>query len=151
MQIGYAIAMRLSPQRHTLAVLRILIGLTQKEMAELAGPVDAPAIPADQSSDAANHPVISFTTPLISSNAELDGRSISELIAGSPKFAPIEGMPNEIWQNKTCSTCHQWTKEALCTQAGTYAAKPESIARISHPYGRPFKQSLSQWSTQGCL
>ena len=29
--------MRLSPQRHTLAVLRILLNLTQKEMAELAG------------------------------------------------------------------------------------------------------------------
>ena len=29
--------MRLSPQRHTLAVLRILLNLTQKEMAEIAG------------------------------------------------------------------------------------------------------------------
>ena len=122
----------------------------RKDMAELAGTVDARAIPAEQSAAVASLPVISFTTPLVSTNAELDGRSISELVAGSPKFPPIEGIPDEIWQNKTCSTCHEWTKEALCTQAGTYAAKPESITRIAHPYGSLFKQSLSQWSTQGC-
>ena len=129
----------------------VYVEAVRKEMAELSGTIDAPAIPVDQSSGAASLPVISFTTPLVSSNAELDGRTISELVAGSPKFPPIEGIPDEVWQNKTCSTCHEWTKAALCTQAGTYAAKPESIARIAHPYGSPFKQSLSQWSTQGCL
>ena len=40
MRICYVCPMRISPQRHTLAVLRTVIGITQKEMAEiLACPV----------------------------------------------------------------------------------------------------------------
>src|SRR5213082_2643402 len=37
MRICYAPPMRPSPQRHTLAVLRTLIGFTQKEMAAILG------------------------------------------------------------------------------------------------------------------
>ena len=93
---------------------------------------------------------LSFTTPLVSSDADLEGLSIAQLVRGSPKFPPIEGMPDEIWKSKTCATCHQWTKEALCTQAATYNADPERISRIAHPYGGLFKEVLSHWSAQGC-
>ncbi len=124
----------------------------KKEMAErLAG---APDIVARGTGSEAAAPdpsaIISFTAALASSDKELASRSIAQLIAGSPAFAPIEGMPDVVWQNKKCSACHEWTKEALCTQAGTYVGNPALIARIAHPYGGPFKEVLAQWSAQGC-
>ena len=115
----------------------------RKELAEKSGAVE-PGAPAAAST------IIAFTTPLVSGDIELQGKSIAQLIAGSPKFPPIEGMPDEIWQTAKCSTCHEWTKQALCTQAGTYVGKPERISRIAHPYGHVFKETLSQWSEQGC-
>ena len=64
---------------------------------------------------------------------------------------PIEGLDRSIWDKKNCGTCHQWTKERLCTQAKTYIGAEKMVARIEHPYGIAFKQTLERWAEGGCL
>ena len=87
-------------------------------------------------------------------NADNKGKRIGVFIvaynAVTTLSKVLKRIPDEVWQNKKCSTCHEWTKEALCTQAGTYAGSPERVARIAHPYGGPFKEFLALWSAQGC-
>lgn len=130
----------------------LLVALAAKSDAaarSTGGEAIEPAAPVPLAAASAST-IISFTAPLVSNDAELHGRSIAELIAGSPTFPPIEDMPEAVWRRAKCSTCHEWTKEALCTQAGTYVGNPARMARVAHPYGGLFKETLSQWSAQGC-
>ncbi len=96
---------------------------------------------------------VSFGLPLVSPTPEVNGRSIPELIAGSPIFPPIEGLPPELWQGQSCSNCHEWTRDALCSQGEVYAAAREvserSLQKV-HPYGGGFKQALRVWARDGC-
>jgi len=107
-------------------------------------PADEPPPPT------AGEPVI-FNKPLDIADPALEGKSLEELIVGSPIFPPIEGLDPGIWQKKNCGTCHQWTKERLCTQAKTYVGAEKMVRRLEHPYGLPFKQTLERWAEGGCL
>lgn len=118
----------------------------QMELAALQPkPADAPPLPT------AAQDAINFDTVLATGMAEIDGRSIKELLAGSPLFPPIEGLPEAVWKDKSCSGCHQWTREAICDQANVYMA--DNGARgldKQHPYGGTFKETLRRWAAGGC-
>ena len=109
----------------------------------------APTVPTSTSGVAT--PVASFTSPVIDGDAAIIGRSLAELVAGSPLFAPIEGLPDEVWKGKQCSNCHQWTKQALCDQGVFYESNgTEFVARKDHPYGGTFKANVRLWAETGC-
>ncbi|CTQ45045.1 caspase family protein [Roseibium aggregatum] len=114
---------------------------------------DAPAI-AEQGSPAAEpgepSAVIAFNAPLAMGEPDIATRSISELITGSPKFPPIEGLPEAVWKDKTCAACHQWEQANLCDQAKTYVADKSRTIEKQHPYGGTFKNALRLWAEQGC-
>jgi hypothetical protein len=107
--------------------------------------------PADEPPSPPAGAPISFDKPLDLDDPALHGRSIEELIVGSPLFPPIEGLDRSIWEKKNCGTCHQWTRERLCTQAKTYVGAEKMVRRIEHPYGIAFKQALERWAEGGCL
>lgn len=96
--------------------------------------------------------VVTFNDPLQGFGETLTGQSIRELLTSSPMFAPVEGLPEEFWKGKVCNDCHEWTQEALCTQA-THYTKDENVNRLNvqHPLGRSFKEALRAWSEGGCL
>jgi hypothetical protein len=93
---------------------------------------------------------VAFNAPLGMGDPQLATRSISELIRGSPRFAPIEGLPEEVWKDKTCAACHQWQQANLCEQALTYVADAAPAKTKQHPYGGAFKDALRLWAEQGC-
>ncbi|GAB2185530.1 caspase family protein [Roseibium sp. LAB1] len=94
--------------------------------------------------------VIAFNAPLAMGEPDIASRSISELITGSPKFPPIEGLPEAVWKDKTCAACHQWEQANLCDQAKTYVANKSRAVAKQHPYGGAFKDALRLWAEQGC-
>ncbi len=92
-----------------------------------------------------------FDMPLPAGMGEIGGRSLADLIGGSPLYPPVEGIPDALWKGQTCANCHAWTRQALCTQAGTYRSAEASRALAKpHPYGTPFKQALRNWALGGC-
>ena len=94
---------------------------------------------------------ITFTQPLTIGTTQIIGRSIADLIDGSPLFPPIEGLPEELWKDQKCSNCHAWTQAALCDQGKTYVAANNTRAvEKSHPYGGAFKQTVKSWASTGC-
>ncbi len=118
---------------------------------------DQPPAEEVQASAEVPVPAITVTTPVTFRGALVDGgegiagRSIAELITATPLYPPIEGLPDEVWKNKQCSTCHQWTQEALCTQAQTYVgANAARSMELEHPLGGPFKVILRAWAEGGC-
>ncbi len=129
--------------------------LAQSELALLA--LNPPADPAPAAmTDPAPRPVadltgLTFTTPF-PWGEYIKGQSIADLIAtGSPQFAPIEGLPEEVWRDKSCANCHAWTEASLCDQAKTYT-KPEAAEALTkpHPLGVTFKSGLKEWALGGC-
>lgn len=106
------------------------------------------APPAAALSDLAG---LTFTTPF-PSGEHVQGKSIAQLIAtATPQFAPIEGLPDEAWQGKSCANCHAWNEASLCDQAKTYT-KPEAAENLAkpHPLGETFKIGLKEWALGGC-
>jgi hypothetical protein len=93
---------------------------------------------------------VTFDAPLGVGDPEVATRSIAELIDGSPRFPPIDGLPDIAWKDKACSNCHQWNQENLCTQAKTYLADGKAALAKSHPLGGAFKQALAIWARDGC-
>lgn len=89
--------------------------------------------------------------PLSEGGANVRGKTIEEIIQGSPLFVPFEGIPDEVWKGKHCSDCHDWTPPALCDQGKFYVAKetPDAFGAI-HPLGGQFRQVLKAWAGQGC-
>ncbi|MBU1210887.1 MAG: hypothetical protein KJ587_06405 [Alphaproteobacteria bacterium] len=79
----------------------------------------------------------------------VNGLSLEELIETVPLFAPIEGLPDELWK-KSCATCHKWNKDRLCEQGKTYAKSAKDVLRHQHPMGGAFKIALMKWSSSGC-
>ncbi len=115
-----------------------------KTAAAAPAPAPAPAAPA-----VSEH--IAFDTPIPGEIEGVSGQSIAQLITGSPRFPPIEGLPEAVWKDKTCSSCHEWTRERLCTQANTYLADAGARSlHKQHPYGGGFKQTLRSWASGGC-
>ncbi len=93
---------------------------------------------------------VAFNAPLGMGDPQLATRSISELIRGSPRFAPIDGLPEAVWKDKTCAACHQWEQANLCEQARTYISDDAPAAAKQHPYGGAFKDALRLWAEKGC-
>lgn len=111
----------------------------------------APADPAKPEQPEASNGKVMFDTAFSTGDPLVRGRTFSDLVNGSPLFAPIEGLPEELWKDQSCSNCHQWTREALCEQGNFYASKEESRAlNKQHPYGGVFKNNLRAWATNGC-
>ena len=79
----------------------------------------------------------------------MNGHSIKEMIESTPLFAPIEGLDEALWKKK-CTTCHQWNKERLCEQGGTYVKDPKYVLRQPHPFGGALKLALMRWAISGC-
>lgn len=143
--------LRSYPQSQFAAEARRLLQSALAAPAPIAA-VPAPVVPpsvAQPSAAAAGG--IRFSSPIPGAQPPIAGRSIEQLAQGVPSFAPIEGLPAEAWQNKPCSTCHAWTRAALCEQ-GQFYFKAEGTRAISkpHPYGAAFKIALRNWAGQGC-
>jgi hypothetical protein len=95
--------------------------------------------------------VVTFSAPLTQGTPEIVGQSIEELIAGSPLFPPIDGLPEELWETQSCTSCHDWQQDNLCTQANTYLTETGAENLVKpHPYGGSFKQNLAVWARDGC-
>ena len=94
---------------------------------------------------------VTFASPLVSDLETISGRSLAELIEQTPLFPPVEGLPESYWKTQTCSSCHQWTQERLCTQANTYLSlnMQRSLSK-QHPFGGVMKRSLKSWAAGGC-
>lgn len=129
--------------------------LAQSELALLALNPSADPAPV-ATTDPAPAPAadligLTFTTPF-PVGEHIKGQSIADLIAtASPQFAPIEGLPEEAWRDKSCTNCHAWTEDSLCDQAKTYT-KPEAAEALTkpHPLGETFKIGLKEWALGGC-
>jgi uncharacterized caspase-like protein len=93
---------------------------------------------------------VTFEGPLETGGPGIAGESIAALINGSPTFPPIEGLPESLWKDATCASCHQWTPEALCTQAKTYLGQNSPAMAKSHPMGGGLKHNLRYWAEGGC-
>jgi uncharacterized caspase-like protein len=94
---------------------------------------------------------VTFSTPLTVGDAAIKGKSIEALIASGPLFTPIDGLPKEAWQGQRCTSCHKWTKPALCDQAEFYVKEASPTAALQqHPLGGAFKLVLKAWGVAGC-
>ncbi|MEL6570879.1 MAG: caspase family protein [Pseudomonadota bacterium] len=94
---------------------------------------------------------IGFATPLVSELPTFKGLSIANLIEGSPIYAPIDGLPEELWKGQSCSNCHAWTRDALCDQGNVYRSDTAAAyLQKLHPYGGGFKTALRNWSDNDC-
>ena len=113
-----------------------------------AGPASAQASAEPRHSEAGP---VTFASPLVSELEQISGRSLAELIDQTPMFPPIEGLPESYWKSQNCSSCHQWTRERLCTQANTYLSlnMQRSLSK-QHPFGGVMKRSLKSWAAGGC-
>ena len=88
---------------------------------------------------------------LAGGGAPVQGMTMSQLVAGSPLFPPIEGLPEDLWKGQKCTNCHQWARDNLCEQGQFYAQKGEERALSSrHPYGGGFRRTLKVWAEGGC-
>lgn len=94
---------------------------------------------------------VTFASPLVSDLEQINGFSLEEIVELSPAFPPIEGLPESYWKDQTCSSCHQWSRERLCTQATTYLSlnMQRSLSK-QHPFGGVVKRSLKSWAAGGC-
>lgn len=94
---------------------------------------------------------VTFGTPFVDIDDALDGGSIRDLISGTPLYAPIEGLPESLWKDKECSSCHAWTQETLCDQGLFYGKQGlGAVQRKEHPYGGAFKREIMRWADRGC-
>lgn len=92
---------------------------------------------------------IAFQLPIEFGDPAIDGKSIAELIRGKPRFPPIEGLDDHVWDHQ-CSSCHEWTQSSLCEQARMYERDRSAIMRLPHPLGFRFKVALGRWAEEGC-
>lgn len=95
--------------------------------------------------------IVTFESPLVSELPEVSGKTIAEMIGASPLFPPVEGLPEEYWKDKTCSSCHQWNPERLCKQANVYLSlNMQRSLDKQHPFGGALKRNLKTWAAGGC-
>ncbi len=94
---------------------------------------------------------VTLQSVLTFGNKHVRGKTIEELVAGSPQFPPIDGLPDELWKDQSCANCHQWTAEALCEQGQTYIQRPAAgNVTKQHPFGGGLKVNLRRWALDGC-
>ena len=122
---------------------------TTTETEQVDATVEQAALPLN--APAADDGIVRFTVPLFHGESHIAGKTLEELIAGTPNFPPVEGLPEEFWKDQTCSNCHEWTQANLCEQAGFYLREDgkESLTK-KHPYGGTFKENLRTWATGDC-
>lgn len=119
---------------------------TPTELAAAVPTPDAEEVPKVERSSA-----VSFGSPVIGGAEQITGLNFEQIIQISPLFAPIEGLPEPVWKEKSCSNCHAWTRAALCDQGKTYLkANAERSLNKQHPFGGSFKQHLRHWADTGC-
>ncbi len=109
--------------------------------------------PAPKVVQAAPEPqgAVTFNSPLTIGTEAVIGKSIASLVEGAPLFPPIEGLPEEFWKDKSCSTCHEWTRDRLCEQANVYLSlNAQRSLDKQHPYGGSLKQNLKAWAAGDC-
>lgn len=122
--------------------------IAETELAAMAGQSGADPTPQPAEPDFGE---IRFDRPLTAGGENVIGRTMAEIIAGSPLYPPIQGLPAEVWSGKACETCHQWTPDALCEQGKFYAKAAEPILLGDvHPLGGQFRRVLKTWADQGC-
>ena len=99
-----------------------------------------------------NYPTaVFFGQPLATGARGIAGKSIAELIKGSPLYPPVEGLPESYWKAEACTNCHQWSQANLCDQATYYTTDTGTgNQEKQHPYGGSFKQNLRVWAQGGC-
>ncbi|SDJ37191.1 caspase family protein [Aliiruegeria lutimaris] len=132
--------------------------LATMEMAALAAKGAEPQTVARQPSQVETPPVtptapgdVTLEALLAHGDPVLNGKSIAMLVDSSPLFPPIPGLPEGVWKNRPCASCHEWTAEALCDQAKTYLADAGTRALSKqHPFGGGFKDVLRNWAGGGC-
>lgn len=96
-------------------------------------------------------PEVTFTMPLEQGGPEVEGKSLEQLLRGSPVHPPLDGLPETLWKGKICSTCHQWSREDLCEHGRRYVGGALQAALAKrHPYGGGFKQNVYFWAKNGC-
>jgi hypothetical protein len=78
-----------------------------------AAPPPAGPPPAPEPRTAADD-VVRFSEPITFGPFPVNGKSLEQLIAGIPMFPPFEGLDEKTWK-VTCSHCHKWDKQTLCT------------------------------------
>lgn len=111
----------------------------------VAGEVDA----AMQAAIAAAE--VTFSGPIVAGTVEIVGQSIEALVGTQPLYSPIPGLPDEAWLGAKCTSCHQWTKAALCDQGKFYLKQADLTAlETQHPLGGAFKLTLRRWAELGC-
>ncbi len=92
-----------------------------------------------------------FDQPLEYGIPQILGKTIMEVTKTTPMFPPIEGLPEPVWKDQTCSNCHLWTRDALCDQAKQYVKETAARALAKeHPLGGTFKSNLKVWAQGGC-
>lgn len=105
--------------------------------------------PAD--SDAAALSEDFFDKPVPNDTQSDNPRTLSELLESASPFAPMDGMDEAHWKDKTCSDCHAWTRDNLCAQGKFYASGDDtSINRIQHPFDGSLKTALKNWADDDC-
>lgn len=92
---------------------------------------------------------LAFDQPIPYGATQVRGKTIKDLAQGTPLFPPIDGLPESVWQ-KPCTSCHKWTRQALCDQGASYIPRSAEIFRHPHPYGGAYKLSLMRWAATGC-
>ena len=94
---------------------------------------------------------VTYTAPIAFGNEALIGLTLSEIIEASPAYPPVEGLPEAMWQEQSCGSCHNWTRATLCTQAGTYVSMdPAKYREKMHPFGGLLKINLRNWAQNDC-
>lgn len=102
----------------------------------------------------ASEPVgpVRWGEPLAGGAPEIVGKTIEQVFTeNSPLFPPLEGLPEEIWKDQKCTTCHEWTRDRICEQATNYL-NPDFADNLTkeHPLGGSFKANLKLWAEDGC-
>jgi branched-chain amino acid transport system substrate-binding protein len=121
-----------------------------QQVAIAATPGTIPPSIAGQSTALPPESILYFDQPVPFGPVPVNGKTIKQLADGIPLFPPIEGQDEALWK-KNCSACHKWDRETLCQQGARYLADPNTVLRLQHPYGGPFKVALMRWSRSGCL
>lgn len=95
--------------------------------------------------------MVTFYGAVTDPASPLVGRSLAELVNEAPLHSPVEGLPDSVWQDKSCRTCHQWNQARLCDQGNFYLSQnaTRNLAKL-HPFGGAFKTRVKDWAEAGC-
>ena len=94
---------------------------------------------------------VTYDEPMNFGNGAIIGHSLASISALTPLYSPVEGLPESYWKEQECSSCHQWTRAELCTQASTYIErKPLEYQAKQHPFDGLLKINMRNWAIGGC-